>query len=267
MTIEQMKERKKEFGYTNAQIADISGVPLGTVQKIFSGETESPRYDTVRALEKALSMPKVRYEYADPLPEADMLKETEAAYRIKKITVDDFYAMPENWKGELIDGVLYSMSTPRYLHQMLAKLIGRQMDEYVREQKGDCLVLPLPVDTQLDCDEYTMLEPDITVLCDRSLLRKGIIYGAPDLVIEILSPSTRRKDCIIKLKKYMDAGVKEYWTVDPEAERIHVYRMDARVFPEIYNFGDKVPVGIWERRCEVDFAPIREEAAFLMESE
>ena len=87
----------------------------------------------------------------------------------------------------------------------------------------DCIPLTAPVDVQLDRDEKTMLQPDVLILCDKRKLIRRCIYGAPDFVLEVLSPSTRSKDQIVKLKKYMEADCREYWIVDIENRRIVVY--------------------------------------------
>ncbi|MDO4803839.1 MAG: Uma2 family endonuclease [Lachnospiraceae bacterium] len=182
-------------------------------------------------------------------------------------TIKDFYAMLEDWKGELIDGVLYTMDSPRVLHQALSFEIGLQLKDYVSKQNCDCFVMPLPLDTQLDCDEYTMLEPDISVTCDKSKIQKGILYGAPDLVMEVLSPSTAHKDCYLKLYKYMNAGVREYWIVNPKNKTVMVYDSNAENVPELYTFSDKIPVSIWNGDCKIDFPFIMEKIGFLYDSE
>ena len=93
MTVQEMKERKKELGYTYEQIAELSGVPLGTVQKIFNGTTVSPRYDTVRALERVFKESEDMY-----------VKEPAACYAVRKrqgeFTLDDYYAFPDESRVE-----------------------------------------------------------------------------------------------------------------------------------------------------------------------
>ena len=113
MTIEEMKRIKKEKGYSYSQIAHMSGVPVGTVQKIFGGETSSPRYDTLMALESF-------FMGENGLPSVG---EEASAYRTHKMqgeyTVKDYYALPDDKRVELIDGVFYDMAAPTFVHQRI----------------------------------------------------------------------------------------------------------------------------------------------------
>ena len=227
MNIQEMKEKKKEKGYTNEQIAELSGVPLGTVQKIFGGATTSPRYDTL---------------------------------------IDDIYALPDGERAELIDGVLYDMASPETLHQMVGGYIYARFLEFISKNKGNCIPLIAPLDVQLDCDNKTIVEPDVMIVCDRDKLYKNRIYGAPDFILEVLSKSTRRRDMVIKLQKYANAGVKEYWMVDIEGRRVFVYIFDEENYPVIYGFDSKVPVYIWGGQCEIDFSEVYNYIRFLIES-
>ena len=122
-----------------------------------------------------------------------------------------------------------------------------------------------PVDVQLNCDNRTMVEPDVIVVCNRDKIIRRCVYGAPDFIVEVLSPSTKKKDLTIKLNKYTEAGVKEYWLVDPDAKRVMVYRFEEDVVLNIYGFDSKVPVGIFDGKCEIDFAELYKQIAFLYE--
>ena len=124
-----------------------------------------------------------------------------------------------------------------------------------------------PMDVQLDCDDKTMVQPDVMVICDRDKITRKCIYGAPDLAVEILSDSTKKKDMYVKLGKYMEAGVREYWLVDPKGKKVIAYDFEAEVTPSIYGFSSKVPVGIFGGECEVDFAKIYEYISFLYEED
>ena len=180
-------------------------------------------------------------------------------------TIDDYYAIPDEYRTELIDGVIYDMAAPTVIHQIVIAVIGNKLFNYVEKKKGKCIVLPAAVDVQLDCDDRTMVQPDILVVCKKEKMKKRNVYGAPDFVVEVLSPSTRKKDIYIKKEKYQKAGVREYWMVDTEKERVIVHRFEKNNLSVIYTFKDKVPVGIWEGECKVDFAEIARRIEFLNE--
>jgi len=298
MTIEEMREKKKEFGYSYEQIADLAGLPVGTVQKVLGGITKSPRYATVRALQKVFEeksgwkpMPQETVWTAFPLkdPQADRISETSASgygydydkktpvddmvsealseYAVTKrqgeYTLKDYLALPEDRRFELIDGVIYDMASPTLIHQAVCVKLVRKFDNYIAENHGSCMAFTSPVDVQLDCDDRTIVEPDVLIVCDSSKLHRERVYGAPDLVVEVLSPSTSKKDRSLKLTKYRRAGVREYWIVDPDQKKVFVYEFEKGDSYVIYSFEDSVPVGIYDGKCKVDFAQIYEEIRIL----
>jgi Uma2 family endonuclease len=112
-----------------------------------------------------------------------------------------------------------------------------------------------------------MVQPDVAVICQRDRLKRFGCFGAPDLVMEILSPSTARKDLLLKLQKYVHAGVREYWIIHPHIRQVSVYRNEDRLELKSYSFEDKIPVGIWEDAFSVDFAKIYERISFLYDLE
>ncbi len=257
MTIEEMRERKRELGYSYEQIAERTGIPLGTVQKVLGGITRSPRYETLRALEKIFEEEK-----------ASVTEEPANSYNFKKpgeYTVEDYRALPEEQRAELIDGVFYDMASPTSIHQLLTGEIYAVLRDYIRQNQGKCIPMISPLDVQLDCDQKTMVQPDVLVICDRSKLQNGIVFGAPDFVIEILSASTRKKDHTLKLSKYSEAGVREYWMIDPDRKRVIVYDLENENYVELYTFEDKVPVRIFDGNCRVDFKEIYDYVSFLYE--
>ena len=194
MNLEQMKERKRELGYTYEQIAELSGVPLGTVQKVFSGATASPRYDTLRALEQVFQK------------KEELFVREAVVYGTKKqgeYTVEDYRALPDDQRMELIDGVLYDMAAPTGIHQIVGGEIYAVLREHIRKKRGKCLPMYSPIDVQLDCDDKTIVQPDVLVLCDTGRLSGNTITGAPDFIVEVLSKSTKKKDMFIKLNKYL----------------------------------------------------------------
>lgn len=180
-------------------------------------------------------------------------------------TLEDYYALPEERRAELIDGVIYDMAAPSNLHQMLSGEIFLRLKEYIRKKCGACIPAYSPMDVQLDCDDRTMVQPDVLVLCDREKMQLDKICGAPDLVVEILSESTKRKDSYLKLMKYEQAGVREYWLVDPDKKRVIVYDFAHEECPALYTFQDQVPVQIFGGECRIDFSEIYAYVQFLYE--
>ena len=272
MTIPEMKMRKKTLGYSNQKLSLLSGVPSSTIQKILGGTTASPRYDTLQRLEAVLK----EKEEAAPLrqhrPESlsHGVAEPSVSYGKKEqreYTLEDYYRLPDERRAELIDGVLYDMASPGTVHQELVGILHLLLAGYVRDRRGSCKVFVSPFDVQLDMDDRTMVQPDLLVICDRSKIRKNCCFGAPDMVMEILSPSTRRKDLILKTQKYSTAGVREYWILDPDNRQVIVYDFAHDRYPVIFGFTDRIPVGIWDGELEIDFSAVSEEIAYLYEEE
>ncbi|MBQ9642686.1 MAG: Uma2 family endonuclease [Lachnospiraceae bacterium] len=256
MTIEEMKRRKQELGYSNARLSELSGVPLGTVQKVMSGSTAIPREETLRKLEKVLHKPAMVAERAEE-------------YQVKKpgeYTLEDYLALPEERRVEMIDGVFYDMTAPTTVHQAIGGFMLKQLLDYVMEQGGECMPLVAPVDVQLDRDEKTVVQPDVLIVCDRAKFQNGRVFGAPDFVAEILSPSTRKKDMSLKVYYYMNAGVREYWLIDPEKKAVIVYDLEHEAIPVIYGVDAEVPVLVWGGKCRISFPLMMKTMGFLYES-
>ena len=179
------------------------------------------------------------------------------------LTIDDYLKLPEGVRVELIDGVFYDMAAPTTVHQMIGQSISYILLDYIKDNKGKCVPFIAPTDVQLDCDDKTIVQPDVLVVCDRKKITKPRIVGAPDLVIEVLSESNWYNDVFRKHKKYQNAGVREYWIVFPEQLKIQVYNFKKKLEAVEYTFKDKVPVAIWDGKCVVDFSEIYEEIKFL----
>lgn len=207
----------------------------------------------------------------------DFIKESQAVYQatgepaLKRIlskrqgeyTIEDYYALPETCRVELIDGVIYNMAAPGYRHQGVGGELFFQFRRYIMERKGTCFPFMSPIDVQLDRDDKTIVQPDVIVTCDRDKIQEQVYYGAPDLVIEVLSPSNTLKEQNLKYHKYKNAGVREYWVVDPLKQLVIVHDLEHGNAPVIYTFQDKVPVGIFSGGLEIDFAEICENISFL----
>lgn len=246
MTVQEMKEIKQERGYSYAQIAELSGVPLGTVQKIFNGETKNPRYDTIIALTRVFREPMVVMEAS--------------AYGVENrpgdYTIEDYRALPDEQRVELIDGFFYDMATPTTFHQLMAGEVYRQIANYIMDEGGACTPFISPIDVQLDNDEKTMIQPDVIVVCKPEQIVRRNIMGAPDFVLEVISPGTKRRDYVMKLSKYEKAGVREYWIVDPYKKRVMVYAFQSEVSPSIYPIDAQIPVNIYDGKLVLNFRQI-----------
>ncbi len=164
----------------------------------------------------------------------------------KIYTIEDIYALPEGQRAELVDGQIYDMAPPSTGHQRILMNLAGEIRNYIKNRKGTCEVFPAPFAVFLNNDELNYVEPDISVICDKSKLDDQGCHGAPDWVIEILSPSTERADCGIKLLKYCSAGVREYWTINPRLRTVNVYDFEHNESSRQYSFDDSISVCIYE---------------------
>ena len=266
MTLEEMKRIKRERGYSLAQLSELSKVPLGTVQKIFSGETTHPRYATLQALERVLSGKQlgsrgIEYPPDDSIHgshrvEEAMIYDIFGADRQGEYTLQDYYAIPRERRVELIDGVIYDMSAPTFVHQHILGTVFTAIQNYIMTKGGQCLPMMAPVDVRLDRDDKTMVQPDILILCDKSKICTWGINGAPDFCLEIVSESTGRKDYIKKLQKYTEAGVKEYWIIDPFRKVLVMYHWKDDYLPHMVSLEGKKGLVLYDEELEIDLDAI-----------
>ncbi len=160
-------------------------------------------------------------------------------------TIKDIYALPDGQRAELIDGQIYDMAPPSYLHQRLVMELSATIRDYIKSNKGSCEVLPAPFAVFLNQDEKNYVEPDISVICDTNKINDKGCNGSPDFIIEITSPSSQRMDYLVKLFKYRTAGVREYWIVNPMKQTVQVYTFSDSEDSTQYLFSENIPVGIY----------------------
>lgn len=160
-------------------------------------------------------------------------------------TMDDIYALPDGERAELIDGKIYDMAPPNTKHQRIAGRLFNLISNYIQNHHGTCEAFIAPFAVFLNGNDNTYVEPDISVICDNNKITEKGCNGAPDWIIEIVSPGSKSMDYFTKLFKYCTSGVREYWIVDPEKELILVYRFEKEIM-EQYSFGEDIPVGIYE---------------------
>lgn len=163
----------------------------------------------------------------------------------KLYTAEDYWNLPEGKRAELIDGTFYDMAPPNFRHQKLIAQLTRMIGNHIAESNGKCEVMPAPFAVNLTADDEKWVEPDISVICNREKLSDRGCEGAPDFIIEVVSPTSRRMDYAIKMNLYADAGVREYWIVDPLKNRTTVYFFEEDIAPVVFPFDRDIVVGIY----------------------
>lgn len=169
-------------------------------------------------------------------------------------TIDDIYALPDGSRAELIDGQIYDMVPPSRKHQDIVGELFGIIREYIHSNNGVCKPYIAPFAVFLNADDKNYVEPDISVICNPDKLTDKGCAGAPDWVIEVVSAGSRQMDYFTKLFKYRTAGVREYWIVDAEKDRVLVYDFVSENTGD-YTFSDSVKAGIYED-FSIDFAAI-----------
>ena len=179
-----------------------------------------------------------------------------------RYTFADCLTWSENERIEIINGEAVMMAPPTRIHQEILMELSRQLANFLEGKK--CKVYPAPFavrlfeksgDTPEDVD--TMVEPDISVVCDHDKLDKHGCKGAPDLVVEVLSPSTQRHDRLVKLDLYQRAGVREYWIVDPDSSTVQVFMLkNGYLHPyEVYSEKDIAKVNVLDG-CFIELSKV-----------
>ncbi|EGD52093.1 protein of unknown function DUF820 [Thermoanaerobacter ethanolicus JW 200] len=181
----------------------------------------------------------------------------------KKYTYADYLTWSEEERWEIINGVPYLQAAPTWQHQAVLLELARQFANYLQDKS--CRVFTAPFDLRIpeanEKDEETtnVVQPDIIIICDNSRLKKTGYYGVPELIIEVVSPSTGQKDKIEKFNLYEKAGVKEYWIVEPDEKVVMVFTLEEGRYgrPQMYSEEDKVKVSIFDNLV-IELKPVFE---------
>jgi len=183
------------------------------------------------------------------------VEEAQSAYDIR-YSYTDYLKWDDGVRRELIDGKIYLMAGPNWRHQ---KVSGNLYEQFKAFLKGkECEVYYAPLDVRLNADtlDNTVVQPDLMIICDNSILDEESIKGAPDMVVEILSPSTADYDRTTKFNMYLQAGIKEYWIVDPVTQSLVVNILaNNRYITHVYVNKETVPVHILEG-CVIDLSEV-----------
>ena len=170
----------------------------------------------------------------------------------KKYTYADYLTWPEEERWEIIDGIPYMQASPTWQHQALSRELLTQFSNYLKDKPCHVFAAPfdlrIPDENEKDEDTTNVVQPDIVVVCNKEGLKGTGYYGTPTLVIEISSPTTIRKDKVLKFNKYEKAGVKEYWIVEPDGKFVSVFTLqESKRYgrPETYTEENKIQVSIF----------------------
>ena len=180
----------------------------------------------------------------------------------ERYTFADCLTWSENERIEIINGEAFMMAPPSRAHQEISGALFAQLYNFLEGKKCRVYAAPFAVrlfeqegDSPEDVD--TMVEPDLSVVCDNGKLDNRGCKGAPDMVVEVLSPSTQRHDRLVKLGLYQRAGVREYWIVDPDSQTVQVMLQDGSGLQlhEVYNRGDVARVNVLNG-CFIDLGKV-----------
>ena len=175
-------------------------------------------------------------------------------------TYADYCQWDDGERWELIDGVSYLMSpAPLRTHQGISMELSRQLATFLKGKLCEVYAAPFDVRLNADTDDDTVVQPDLLIVCDRSKLDDKCCVGAPDMVIEILSPSSGRYDKLVKFQTYQNAGVREYWIVDPDTRTVQACILEnGKYVLTMYGDADIAPVHILEG-CTINLRDVFEE--------
>lgn len=162
------------------------------------------------------------------------------------ITLEQYETLPDDRRAEVFDGVVYDMSSPSQIHQMLSMELSNILYNYIKNKKGFCHVFSAPFDVKLSDNPLTIVQPDIMVICDKDKLDGKRCNGAPDFIIEIVSPANPSDDYIRKLYYYQNAAVREYWIVDPQRKTVTVNYFEGNIVTVQYPFDSIIKVNIYD---------------------
>ena len=179
----------------------------------------------------------------------------------KIYTYNDYLKFSEDTIVEIIDGKISAMSpAPSRIHQTIVAKLLIAIGKYIEDNKGECEIYPAPFDVVLlnenesEKDSRNIVQPDISIICDKNKLTDKGCVGSPDMIVEVVSPSNSRDDYIKKLNLYEQFKIREYWIVNPMKKSILVYTLSQNGYemPDSYTFNDKVKVNIYDD-LEIDF--------------
>lgn len=219
MNLEKLKKRKKELRLTNKDVAELSGVSLGTVNKIFSGATKAPQVDTMKAILNVLRLEE--YQFYDSGMEQEkpkmkrIIPDTAQNGHEPKVTAEEYRALPDRRQTELVEGRIVRHGAPAWNHQELISGVLCELREYIKSNGYRWHAVCGPVEVRLEgVDGDTVAQPDLVMLLGEEQISSRGLEGAPEFIMEVLAENEQEQELIVKPEVYMDAGVREYWVVN-----------------------------------------------------
>lgn len=162
------------------------------------------------------------------------------------ITLEKYEALPENRRVEVYENIVYDMASPSQIHRTISMELSNIIYNYIKSKKGPCQVFSAPFDVKLSDKPLTIVQPDIMIICNKDQLDGKRCNGAPDFIIEIVSPSNPADDYIRKLYYYKNYGVREYWIVDPHRKTITLNYFEDNIISVPYSFDAIIKVNIYD---------------------
>lgn len=249
---------------TQKEVECKTGITQSDISKYERGEG-NPSLDTLNRIAEALGR-KVKIDFlvltegkpidASEFPGAEEILRYIPRWKLQgQFTVRDIQSIPEKYKLELIEGVIRLMGQPSIKHQMAAMHISGTIWNFIKKNKGKCIVMQTPALIFDNKDiSNTYLVPDVAVVCDKNNIGKNGIINHADFIIEIVSPGEKNRthDYKTKMKIYVESGVREYWIVDIEKQRVTVFSDLDDYMPAIYGFDSTIPVSIYDGELSID---------------
>lgn len=162
------------------------------------------------------------------------------------ITLEQYETLPEEKRVEVFDGIIYDMASPSQIHQAISMQLSTVINNYILRKREPCSIFSAPFDVKLSDRPLTIVQPDIMVICDKNKLDGKRCNGAPDFIIEIVSPGNPSDDYIRKAYYYKNYGVREYWIVDPRKKTITVDYFEGNIVSVQYSFDSIIKVNIYD---------------------
>jgi len=185
-----------------------------------------------------------------------MFEEPPLVYHAKRYSYADYLTWADDVLREIIDGIVYSFASPTVKHAVAIRTFFGRAFNFLVKRKAKCKIYTAPFDVLLptagetDNDKiFNIVQPDICVVCDISKMESGVCVGAPDLIAEVLSPSTKKKDLGVKFNLYEKVGVKEYWIICPNSKTVTVY-----ILQQNKKYDDGV---IYDIACGATHVPVK----------